>query len=296
MDNIQVMMTSPDGVVLNTEGKYCGANIEVVPHLQTVSVTPSDKEQTVSVGEGYAGINNVIVAQAEDAYHKLFDEVFHKNGTRENYNNAFNCVDGNPWTWDIICPSCKMMPTTAVAMFYGVKVSSGSIDLAEWFGDKLDFSRCTNTQYCFRDARNVIRVGVLDLRNVVNGSSMFHSSQSKNELETIDLLMFGLGAGLSNMLMFCTNLIHCIFKADSKGSITTTQNFKYQKFDAESVRSIFYYMNDYAGTVTEAQRTLTLTKTAWNNVNADTDNPPPSGNSWQEYAQILGWSYAEAEG
>ena len=55
-------------------------------------------------------------------------------------------------------------------------------------------------------------------------------------------------------------------------------------------------MQNYAGTETEFQKTLTLTATAWNNVNSDTDNPPPSGSSWQEYAQIIGWSYAEAEG
>lgn len=62
---IQIEMTSPDGVTLATQGKYCPENIEVTPVLQYVSgVNPisDDAEVAVLPGEGYAGLARVKIA------------------------------------------------------------------------------------------------------------------------------------------------------------------------------------------------------------------------------------------
>ena len=89
------------------------------------------------------------------------------------------------------------------------------------------------------------------------------------------------------LLLFCTSLKNC----KVSGTITKSQSFGYSPFSAPSTRSLIYCLTNYAGTEDEFLNTLTLSKTAWENVNSDTDNPPPSGNSCQEYVHSVGWSY-----
>lgn len=57
-----VEMTSPNGVVLNTEGKYCDKNVKVTPVLEEVTVTPSTSKQTKTPSTGKAGISKVTVS------------------------------------------------------------------------------------------------------------------------------------------------------------------------------------------------------------------------------------------
>lgn len=56
--NIEVSMTSPDGVTLATEGKYVPANVKVTPALQEKTVTESGD---VTPDEGYVGLSKVTV-------------------------------------------------------------------------------------------------------------------------------------------------------------------------------------------------------------------------------------------
>lgn len=56
--NIEVSMTSPDGVTLATEGKYVPANVKVTPTLQEKTVTESGD---VTPDEGYVGLSKVTV-------------------------------------------------------------------------------------------------------------------------------------------------------------------------------------------------------------------------------------------
>lgn len=56
--NIEVPMTSPDGVTLATKGKYVPANVKVTPTLQEKTVTESGD---VTPDDGYVGLSKVTV-------------------------------------------------------------------------------------------------------------------------------------------------------------------------------------------------------------------------------------------
>ena len=61
---MDIKITSPSGVKLLTEKKYCTENITVIPELQEKTVTPTLAEQDVVPEAGYAGLGKVIIAGA----------------------------------------------------------------------------------------------------------------------------------------------------------------------------------------------------------------------------------------
>lgn len=61
---MDIKITSPSGVKLLTEKKYCTENITVIPELQEKTVTPSLAEQDIVPEAGYAGLGKVIIAGA----------------------------------------------------------------------------------------------------------------------------------------------------------------------------------------------------------------------------------------
>lgn len=65
---MQIDITNPNGVVLQTQGKYCAENISVIPQLEDIILTPSKGVQTVTPDEGKAGIKTVTVEKIPDDY------------------------------------------------------------------------------------------------------------------------------------------------------------------------------------------------------------------------------------
>lgn len=53
--------TSPNGIILTTEGKYVDKPIKVVPTLEAKSVTPTAEAQVVATSDGYVGMSAVVV-------------------------------------------------------------------------------------------------------------------------------------------------------------------------------------------------------------------------------------------
>ena len=51
-----ITLTSPDGATLNTAGKYCESDIEVIPNLQEKVAIESG---VVTADEGYSGLKSV---------------------------------------------------------------------------------------------------------------------------------------------------------------------------------------------------------------------------------------------
>lgn len=58
---MEIKITSPAGVKLLTEKKYCLENIDVIPVLQDKSVTPGDTQQVVTPDADFAGLGSVTV-------------------------------------------------------------------------------------------------------------------------------------------------------------------------------------------------------------------------------------------
>jgi hypothetical protein len=62
---LNIKLTSQNGVTLNTEGKYCDKDIVVVPQLEDRVVTPTTEKQTITPSSGYAGIRSVEIKAAD---------------------------------------------------------------------------------------------------------------------------------------------------------------------------------------------------------------------------------------
>lgn len=54
----KLQLTSPNGGTLNTAGTYCDSDIEIIPKLQSKTVTENG---TVIADEGFAGLGEVTV-------------------------------------------------------------------------------------------------------------------------------------------------------------------------------------------------------------------------------------------
>lgn len=67
-DVTKLKMTSPGGIRLLTEESYCIWNIDVVPELYNTTITPRNEEQIIVPEEGYAGINQILVAPIPNNY------------------------------------------------------------------------------------------------------------------------------------------------------------------------------------------------------------------------------------
>ena len=61
---LNIKLTSQEGITLNTEGKYCDKNIVVVPQLEDKVVAPTTEQQIITVSDGYVGIRSVTVEAA----------------------------------------------------------------------------------------------------------------------------------------------------------------------------------------------------------------------------------------
>ena len=156
---------------------------------------------------------------------------------------------------------------------------------------EFDFSECTLIQACFRDCYGFTRLGVIDLRKCANVNQFYYNgSAHSNNLSKIDEFMFPDYVDLSTAFTNCNALTTVGFV----GKIGNRNcNIPHCPFDAPTVRNlILNCLENYAGTEKEFAYTLTLNVTAWANVNADTENPPPSGDNWQDYVQLKGWNVA----
>ena len=73
------------------------------------------------------------------------------------------------------------------------------------------------------------------------------------------------------------------------GTIGTSIDFRWSPLTVKSCKSIINALKNYAGTSKALSNKLTLKSECWTALNeAET---PPSGNTWQEYVQSLGWLY-----
>lgn len=73
MSKLNIKLTSQEGVTLHTEGTYCEKSIAVIPHLESITVTPTTEVQNITPSEGYAGIGSVRVEAGSGEARPYFD-------------------------------------------------------------------------------------------------------------------------------------------------------------------------------------------------------------------------------
>jgi hypothetical protein len=122
-ENTIITLTSPEGATLNTAGKYCEGNIEVVPKLQSKTATTGE---IVTADDGYVGLESVDTNPVCEAGKKVFWDVYQQMGTRQNYANAFRDVGWNDNSYD---PQYPLKGRTYTNAFYGSRITDTKVDV-----------------------------------------------------------------------------------------------------------------------------------------------------------------------
>lgn len=65
---MNINMTTQGGVKLATAGKYCPEDINVIPQLKPLTVTPAKNAQNISAPDGKVGYSSVTVEKIPDDY------------------------------------------------------------------------------------------------------------------------------------------------------------------------------------------------------------------------------------
>lgn len=65
---IEISLTSPEGIRLCTKGTLCTKDIDVIPELQSKTVTPTTAQQTITPDNGNAGLSEVVIKAIPSEY------------------------------------------------------------------------------------------------------------------------------------------------------------------------------------------------------------------------------------
>ena len=182
-----ITLTSPEGATLNTAGKYCDKDIEIVPNLQEKVATESG---IVTADEGCSGLKSVdttpVYEAGKKAEYDAFWDAYQQNGERKNYLSAFA---GAGWGSFNVFPKYNLNAESAVEMFYHhAEEAGGHYDLVEHLGKQgitLDFSRCTAYYSAFAYAC-IRRIGVVNFSGIIDGSYALGNAFIGSYIVTID--------------------------------------------------------------------------------------------------------------
>lgn len=122
--------------------------------------------------------------EGKQAEYDAFWDAYQQGGNRTDYQQAFVFVG---WIIDTFKPKYNMQPINANSMFYQFNASTSAIDLVsvlEELGVELDFSKTTNINYCFQNAK-IKHIGIVDLSSVINVNTVFANTYWLNKIDKI---------------------------------------------------------------------------------------------------------------
>ena len=246
-------------------------------------------------------LNNMLTINGKTVYYDEYWDTLQQFGNKTDYSSAFTPARGFNLT--TFRPKYTIRPTKANNMFQGF-MGTGSIgkdpdniDLVEYLntlGIELDFSLCTNVNTCFRDCGGFNHIGIVNLQNCTSMLQFYYRSGGyTNCLTKIDKLILPHHiSAVGNAFTLCTRLTSVDFEMVDENSFLGGESITiaHAPFDAPTSRSLIKCLENYMGTESEYTYTFTLTQDSWLLLNADTNNPPPQGDTWQAYVQTLGWN------
>ena len=171
-----------------------------------------------------------------------FWDIYQQNGSRTDYTCAFT----GAWKSEIFKPKYDIKPTGAYMMFRYNPILADWVELFDTLGVTLDFSNCTNLQYCFYGVC-AYRLGVINLSKATSINSIFGSIPY---LHTIDKVI--VSESTSALEFGCPKLVNITFEGVIAKNIkfTGTNNLSH-----DSIMSVINVLKDIKGTGT----TLTAT-------------------------------------
>lgn len=65
MATMKIKLHKKEGIKLKTKDKYCYDNIDIIPNLEEVEVSPSTEAQNITPNEGFCGLREVKIKPVE---------------------------------------------------------------------------------------------------------------------------------------------------------------------------------------------------------------------------------------
>ena len=168
------------------------------------------------------------------AEYDRFWDIYQRCGTRTNYYGGFM---GTGWNTLTELPKYGAQPKYAYMMFgYG----SYNMDLDDIFTNRgltLDFSQCTNFNYCFQSS-NITAIGTIDMSSAIEQNSVFASPYLKTIRNLIPPAIAFTATAFNEALENLT----------IGGAITKNINLSQcSKLTAASVQSVLDHLGDLTG-------------------------------------------------
>ena len=105
----RIDLTTTKSVKLKTQGKYCAEDINIVPNLETLNVTPTTAEQEFSVASGFSGIGDVKVGAIQTETANVKSSLAEQTILPTADNKYINEIKVKP----IVLETAEIQPTTS---------------------------------------------------------------------------------------------------------------------------------------------------------------------------------------
>ena len=234
-----ITLTSPEGATLNTAGKYCDKDIEIVPNLQEKVATESG---IVTADEGCSGLKSVdttpVYEAGKKAEYDAFWDAYQYNGFRDVYAYAFA---GIGWTKETFNPKYSIVATNAYHLFQNSYANLNDIyTVLDEKGLVLDFSMCTTADAAFYGCY-IEKLRRLDFTSLNSASDIFSYS---SRLHTIEALVIKETTKFFNLFIDCSVLTNLIIEGTIGQNGFNVQWSKSMSHD--SLMSIINALKDYS--------------------------------------------------
>ena len=250
-------------------------------------------DKLTTIAENEQKVYDKGVEDGKKSEYDAFWDTYQENGTEPvSYQYAFT---GN-WDSRSFKPKYDFKPSRnglSYAFYkcgYGLDDETTRIDLIEVSKKVKILYENDSFQSTFEDSRilTVPTIKITTFRGTVVLQKTFYFASRLHTIEKIILSDHTDGGSTSfnNTFYGASKLENIRFE----GAINRDINFSSCPLSVESCKNIIEHLYNFAGTTSELKYKLTLKSTCWTALNEA--EAPPTGETWQDYVNSLGWNYA----